>query len=64
MDYIVHHEATIRLAFFMGIFAIVALFELLSTRRPLTTSKGKRWFANIGIVIINTVLLRFLLPSA
>ena len=63
MDYIVHHEATIRLAFFSGIFAIVALSEVLSARRPLTTSKGNRWFANIGIVIINTVLLRFLFPA-
>ncbi|MFC1824502.1 sterol desaturase family protein, partial [Thermodesulfobacteriota bacterium] len=63
MDYIVHHEAAIRLAFFFGIFAIVALFELPLSRRPLTTSKRKRWFANIGIVIINTVLLRVLFPA-
>jgi sterol desaturase/sphingolipid hydroxylase (fatty acid hydroxylase superfamily) len=62
-EFIVLHEAAIRMAFFVGIFGIVALLELAVPRRPLTTSKAGRWFANIGIVIINTVVLRVLVPA-
>lgn len=62
-EFIVSHEATIRMTFFVGIFVIVALIELAVPRRPLTTSKAGRWFANIGIVIINTVVLRVLVPA-
>ena len=63
-NFVLNHEATIRIAFFIGIFVIVALVELLIPRRPLSTSKASRWFGNIGIVIINTVLLRLLFPAA
>lgn len=62
-EFIVSHEATIRMAFFAGIFVIVALIELAVPRRPLTTSKAGRWFANIGVVIINTAVLRVLVPA-
>jgi sterol desaturase/sphingolipid hydroxylase (fatty acid hydroxylase superfamily) len=57
-------EATIRLAFFVGIFVIVALWEVAAPRRVLTTSKASRWFGNIGIVFINAVILRLLFPAA
>lgn len=53
----------IRLAFFGGIFLIIGFAELLVPRRTLTTSKKSRWFANIGIVFINTFLLRLLFPA-
>jgi sterol desaturase/sphingolipid hydroxylase (fatty acid hydroxylase superfamily) len=62
-EFIVSNEATIRITFFVGIFVVVALVELAVPRRPLTTSKTGRWFANIGIVIIDTVVLRLLVPA-
>ena len=62
-EFIVSNEAMIRMTFFLGIFIVVALVELAVPRRPLTTSKTGRWFANIGIVIINTVVLRLLVPA-
>lgn len=58
------HEATIRLSCFVGVFAIMALWELFSPRRALTVPKPARWTANLGIVVINTVLLRLLFPAA
>jgi sterol desaturase/sphingolipid hydroxylase (fatty acid hydroxylase superfamily) len=61
-DFVTHHEAAIRLGFFVVILLVVALAEILAPRRPLTTSKAGRWFGNLGIVVINTALLRFLLP--
>jgi sterol desaturase/sphingolipid hydroxylase (fatty acid hydroxylase superfamily) len=42
----------------------VALGELAAPRRVLTTSKSARWFANIGIVVINAVALRIIFPLA
>jgi len=57
-------EAAIRLAFFVGIFVIVAFWEVAAPRRALITSKASRWFGNIGIVVINTLVLRLLFPAA
>lgn len=58
------HEASIRLAFFIGIFALMALWEMLAPRRRLLRSKGVRWGNNIGLVVFNTVILRLLFPTA
>jgi hypothetical protein len=61
---ILENEPLIRLGCFLGIFLVVALGELAAPRRRLTTSKASRWFANIGIVVINTAVVRFLFPVA
>jgi len=62
-EFILSNEPTIRMTFFVGIFVVVALVELAVPRRRLITSKTGRWFANIGIVVINTVVLRLLVPA-
>ncbi|AFM24784.1 sterol desaturase family protein [Desulfomonile tiedjei] len=61
---IIENEPFIRLGAFLGIFFGMALAELVAPRRRLLTSKASRWFANIGIVAINTVLVRLLFPVA
>ena len=38
--------------------------ELVAPRRALSVSKGLRWFSNLGIVALNTLVARFLLPMA
>lgn len=58
------NESAIRLIFFVGVFAGVAVGELVVPRRSLTTSKPARWFANIGIIVINTALLRLIFGAA
>jgi len=62
-ELIVRNEPAIRMGFFVGIFLAVALVELVAPRRALTASKKTRWFGNIGIVAINTFLLRILFPA-
>jgi len=57
-------EAPIRLGFFLGTFAVMALWEWLAPRRRLTVSKAMRWAHNIGLVVLNTVVLRLLFPAA
>ncbi len=63
-DWILGNEAPIRLSFFFGIFVIMAVWELLSPRRILTTSKSMRWINNLGLVFLNTFVLRLLFPAA
>jgi sterol desaturase/sphingolipid hydroxylase (fatty acid hydroxylase superfamily) len=57
-------EPLIRLIFFFGTFGIMALWEELSPSRPLSISKPLRWASNLGLVVLNTVLLRALFPLA
>ena len=62
--FITENEPTIRLIAFLGIFGAVALAEIAVPRRALTTSKLRRWIANIGIVVLNTVVVRLLFATA
>ncbi len=59
---IVENETTIRLGFFLGIFLLVGGWELLAPRRGLTDAKLRRWADNLGLVAINTLMLRLAFP--
>ena len=40
----------------------MALWEVLAPRRPLATSKPARWVGNLGLVLIDSVLIRLIFP--
>ena len=61
--FILQHEPIIRLAFFLGIFVAVATGEVFLPRRHPTQSKKHRWFANVGIVVIDALVIRLLFPA-
>ncbi|MGD8938604.1 MAG: sterol desaturase family protein [Gammaproteobacteria bacterium] len=63
-DIIRNHEIGIRLGFFFGTFLLIALWEIVAPKRALTVSKTLRWFNNLGIVVLNTIILRLLFPAA
>lgn len=63
-DFVTQHEPTIRLGFFIGVFVVMALWELFAPRRTLTVPKAVRWANNIGLVVLNTVILRLIFPAA
>ncbi len=63
-NWVLTNEVTIRLSFFFGIFAIMAIWEILSPKRVLKIPKGCRWANNLGLVVLNSVVLRFLFPAA
>lgn len=63
-EFIMENEPAIRLAFFFGIFAIMAIWELIAPRRALTVSKVVRWTNNLGLVFLNSFILRLLFPAA
>ena len=56
------HESFIRLAFFFGVLFSMALWELLAPRRSRVMGRGVRWVSNLGLVIIDTLLLRLTFP--
>lgn len=58
------HEAPLRVAIFLAVFLIMAAWEVISPRRQLVASKGRRWVANLGILIVNTALVRAVFPAA
>jgi sterol desaturase/sphingolipid hydroxylase (fatty acid hydroxylase superfamily) len=62
--FVMDHEITIRLGSFFGVFVVMALWERLAPRRALTVSKALRWASNLGIVLLNTLLLRLLFGAA
>lgn len=55
-------DAGIRLAAFVGILAAMALLQALFPKRRLAMGY-RRWPANLGVVAVNTLLLRLLLPA-
>jgi sterol desaturase/sphingolipid hydroxylase (fatty acid hydroxylase superfamily) len=55
-------ETAIRLGSFLVIFAALAVGEMLAPRRPLTTSKRRRWFANLAIIALNPLSVRLVYP--
>lgn len=57
-DFILQQGDQIRLGFFLGIFAVVALWELAAPRRKLTVSKSVRWINNLAIVVLNSLVLK------
>lgn len=63
-DFILDSEPLIRLACFFGILILIALWELATPRRKLTVSRFMRWSGNLGIVVLNTIVLRLLFPAA
>ena len=56
------NEVPIRLVFFLGIFVLVAIWELLAPRRSLTTSKAVRWLGNLAITFLNPGVVRLVFP--
>lgn len=61
-QFVLAHEPVIRLSFFLGVFVLVGIWEVLAPRRALTVSKSLRWASNLGLVVLNTVLVRLLFP--
>lgn len=54
------NEALIRLAAFLGLFALFASIEALLPRRRRVQRRSSRWLTNIGIVAIDQVAVRLL----
>ena len=63
-EIILANEPTIRLGFFLGVFVVMALWEVAAPRRVRQVSRRLRWPSNLGLVVLNTVLMRVVYPTA
>lgn len=63
-EILTQYEPVIRLSAFTGIFAAMALWEMLAPRRPQATKRLGRWPGNLGVTALNTLLVRLIFPSA
>lgn len=57
-------EALIRAAVFAGVFALLVLWEAGWSRRKRNVSRRVRWGGNLGITLLNTLLIRVVYPGA
>lgn len=62
MQQLLSHEGAIRIGVFAGVLVVMMLAEALLPRRSRSLGRGKRWPANLGIVVIDTLVARLLIP--
>jgi sterol desaturase/sphingolipid hydroxylase (fatty acid hydroxylase superfamily) len=60
----VHGELAIRLGAFASVFALMAAWEFAAPARGRRLPRSGRWRANLGLVVIGSVLLRLALPTS
>lgn len=63
-DFILAHEPAIRFGAFLGILITMAVWEAAAPRRRRSFSRWVRWPNNLGLVVLNTVVLRLTMPIA
>ncbi len=57
-------EIWIRLGAFIGVFALLALWETIAPLRRRSIGRTRRWPGNLGVTIIDAVVVRILFPAA
>lgn len=61
-DLVLANEPLIRMAFFLGILVAMALWEVAAPRRRREIPRLIRWSNNLGVVVIDTLLVRLIFP--
>jgi sterol desaturase/sphingolipid hydroxylase (fatty acid hydroxylase superfamily) len=63
-EFVLQREAMLRLGCFAAVFAVMLLWENLAPKRRLSVSRIQRWTHNIGLLLLNSLVLRLLFPAA
>ena len=58
------NEVPVRIGAVVGIFAVMAAWEVLAPRHALHERKSLRWTNNLALTVLNSILLRAILPVA
>lgn len=61
-DWLLHHETSVRLGFFLIVLLAMMAWEWRQPRRSLSLLRVRRWPANLGLIAVDTVVLRLLFP--
>ena len=57
-------ELVVRVGAAVCIFAAMALWEVLAPRRDMLIGRTRRWPSNLGILVLDALLVRLLIPGA
>ena len=57
-------EPVVRLAVFMAIFAVLAWWEHRSPARALSLPRAMRWRANLGLALVDVLVMRLVIPGS
>jgi sterol desaturase/sphingolipid hydroxylase (fatty acid hydroxylase superfamily) len=57
-------EIAVRLLVAVAVFAIMAAWEVLAPRRTLSAGRAARWPSNLGIVVVDALVVRLVVPAA
>jgi sterol desaturase/sphingolipid hydroxylase (fatty acid hydroxylase superfamily) len=57
------YEPYIRLGAFGGVFVLMAIVEFIRPRRHQAIARAWRWPNNLGVVVVDTLLVRILFPT-
>jgi len=63
-NFVLQREAMVRLGIFALVFVSMLAWELLEPRRDLTVPRKLRWVNNLGLFVLNSMVLRLLFPAA
>src|SRR6266498_4638092 len=61
-DTILPYEPYVRLGVSVGVFVLLAAWELIGPRRRQPAGRAARWPGNLGIVVLDTILVRVVFP--
>ena len=61
-DLILSNEPLIRMGFFLGILLAMVVWEVAAPRRRREIPRLLRWSSNLGVVVIDTILVRLTFP--
>lgn len=62
--FVIDNELSIRLGCFLAVFAVMVIWETVAPRRRLTSPKRLRWFHNLSLTVLNSLVMRVLFPAA
>ena len=61
-EILLEHEPLIRIGFFLGILIVMAGWEVAAPRRRREIPRVIRWTNNLGVVVVDTLLVRLTFP--
>jgi sterol desaturase/sphingolipid hydroxylase (fatty acid hydroxylase superfamily) len=61
-DLVLGYEPLIRVAFFLGVLLVMAAWEVAAPRRRRELPRLFRWSNNLGVVVIDTIVVRLAFP--
>lgn len=61
-EWLFAHEPAVRLAAFAGVLALMAAWEWRAARRTPAGPRGRRWARNLGLIALDSALVRLVFP--